>query len=270
MSSYLPYIINWLQLYGYPVLWLSVFIAAVGLPLPTTLLLLAAGAFAALGNFNLLILIPLAISASTLGDNVGYLLGRRFGSLLLHRLERQQRLRFIPTHNIAKARAYFTRRGGWAIFLTRFLFSALGGITNILAGADIYPYKRFLLYDICGETIGATTLLLLGFTFGASWEAVGDMLGTFSGLLLACTIAIALSVLLIRNLHAWSGRDKSVPTLNWMRGCDKSVPTHGRDILVAEPTQRQTVQSKHTGQERMTSPNALSQSQRPGTDSLPL
>lgn len=251
MSSYLPYIISWLQLYGYPVFWLSVFIAAVGLPLPTTLLLLAAGAFAALGNFNLLLLLPLAISASVLGDSIGYLLGRRFGSRLLYRMEQQQRFRSISAHHIAKARVSFTKSGGWAIFLTRFLFSAFGGITNILAGADLYPYRWFLLYDIGGETIGATILLLLGFTFGASWEAIGDMLGTFSGLLLTCTFAITLTILLIRNLYAWSRRDTAAS-------------------IAKEATQRQAVQSRHTRLERMTPSTTLSPSQRQSNDSLPL
>ena len=47
MSALLPYLVNWLQEYGYPALWGLVFVGAAGIPLPITLLLLAAGAFAA-------------------------------------------------------------------------------------------------------------------------------------------------------------------------------------------------------------------------------
>ena len=57
MSSLLPLLLHGLHEYGYAVLWLTVFIAAVGLPLPINLLLLAAGAFAVRGDFNIVLLI---------------------------------------------------------------------------------------------------------------------------------------------------------------------------------------------------------------------
>lgn len=46
MISLLPLLLHRVHAYGYPVFWLSVFLAAVGVPLPIGLLLLAVGAFA--------------------------------------------------------------------------------------------------------------------------------------------------------------------------------------------------------------------------------
>jgi len=83
-----------LQQYGYPVLWLIVFIAAVGVPVSGSLLLFASGAFAALGDFNIIILFPIALSAAVMGDNLCYFIGRRVGVSLFHWLERQKRFRF--------------------------------------------------------------------------------------------------------------------------------------------------------------------------------
>ncbi len=190
-----------MQLYGYPVLWLCVFVSAVGLPLPTSLVLLAAGAFASLGDFNIFLLLPVAITASTMGDSLGYWLGRRVGSRLLDWLERRQGFSFISPRAIVRSRAFFNQRGGWAIFLTRFLFSALGGVTNLLAGADLYPYNRFLVSDLIGETLGALIPLGLGYIFGESWEAIGDLLGAFSGLAFALLIVIVLVVYLMKMLR---------------------------------------------------------------------
>ncbi len=180
MSALLPNLIDWLQQYGYPALWLFVFIAAVGIPLPTSLVLLASGAFAALGDFNVFVLGIIAVTAAVGGDNVGYFIGRRWGSKVLLWLQRPRWQRLISPRNFARAQAYFQKRGGWAVFLTRFLFSALGGITNLLAGAELYPYRRFLFADITGEATGAAIALLLGYLFGASWEAVGNILGAVS------------------------------------------------------------------------------------------
>ncbi len=182
-------------------LWLSVFAAAVGVPLPTSLVLLAAGAFAALGDFDIVLLIVLTITASTSGDSVGYFIGRRLGSRVLDWLEKPRRRQLISPRTITQSRLYFKHRGGWAIFLSRFLVSALGGVTNLLAGADLYPYRRFFIYDVAGEVLGAAIPLSLGYVVGASWEAVGDILGAFSGFVLALAIVIFLVVRLVKMLQ---------------------------------------------------------------------
>lgn len=201
MSTLLPTLLDWLQQIGYPVLWGTVFVAAAGLPLPTVLLMLAAGAFASLGDFNLALLLLLALSASVCGDNLGYWIGRQWGTKVLNWLERPRHRSLISPHIVERSRQEFAKNGGWAVFLSRFLISALGGVINLLAGADPYPYRRFLVFDVLGEALGVGIPLLLGYVFGASWEAVGDVLGAFSGLVLVLLLVIVLSIYLIRMIR---------------------------------------------------------------------
>jgi membrane-associated protein len=213
----LPFLLNLFQQYGYPILWLIVFVSAVGIPLPTSLILLAAGAFAALGDFNLLLLVVVTVSAFVAGDNTGYWLGRRWGSRLLDWLERTHKIQLVSPARIARSRLYFHQRGGWAVFLSRFLVSALGGVINILAGAELYPYKRFVIYDICGEALGASLPLVLGLIFGASWEAVGAVLGSLSLFFLALLVALFLAwqaIGMFRHLRrdqGWKKRAHQLP-----------------------------------------------------------
>jgi membrane-associated protein len=115
MSSLLPLLLHWLHEYGYPMLWLIVFAAAVGLPLPTNLILLAAGAFAGHGDFQLALLIGITITASSCGDNVGYFIGRRWGNRTLQWLGKPRRPHLMPFRTITQSRLYFKPRGGWAI-----------------------------------------------------------------------------------------------------------------------------------------------------------
>jgi len=200
MSNLLSLLLTFLQTYGYIALWITVYVAAVGIPIPITLLLLAAGAFAALGDFSLALLFVISFSALICGDNTGYWIGRIWGSRALNWIERSKRWnRLIPPQRIVQSRQYFRRRGGWAIFLSRFLFSALGGIINLLSGSELYPYRYFLLFDSSGEALGAIIPLMLGYVFGASWEAVGDVLGYSSFLLLSLLIVIILVSRLIKN-----------------------------------------------------------------------
>jgi membrane-associated protein len=221
MSSLLPLLLNWLHEVGYPVLWLTVFISAIGLPLPTSLVLLAAGAIAARGDFIIVLLIGITITASSCGDNVGYFIGRGWGSRTLNWLVQTRRLHVIPARTITRSRLYFMRRGGWAIFYSRFLFSTLGGVMNLLAGAERYPYRHFLLYDVTGETLGAVIPISLGYALGACWEAGSNLLGALSGFAFILFLIMLLVSRLVR----------------------RTLP-HSKEILVAYPavgTQKLTV-----------------------------
>lgn len=202
MSTLLSNLLTFFETYGYFALWVSVFIAAAGLPLPISLEMLAAGAFAALGDFNLVLLFVIALSAQVCGDNVGYLIGRRWGSRVLNWLEQSQKWnRFIPLRTIERSRHYFRQRGGWAIFLSRFLFTALAGIINLLAGSELYPYRYFILTDVSGKALGVLIPLLLGFIFAASWEVMGDILGPLSLFILGLLAVFLLVRLLIKYMR---------------------------------------------------------------------
>lgn len=195
------FFINALQHYGYPALWLVVFVAAAGIPVSGSLLLFAAGAFAALGDLNIFILFPVALSAAVMGDNLGYFVGRRVGVSLLARLERQKRIRWIKPTALAQGREYFRQKAGWAVFITRFLIVALGGPINILAGLEQYAYQKFLFWDISGQIISVLLSLGLGYAFAASWEEVASLFGAFSSFVLVFLIACVLFMLLIRRLR---------------------------------------------------------------------
>lgn len=210
MNELLLTLLNFLQQYGYPALWVSVFIASFGAPLPIALVLLAAGAFAVLGDFNIAVLALLSITASVAGDNLGYFVGRRWGSkALLWLAQSKTGQRLLSPARLERSRQYFARRGGWAIFLSRFLVSALGGVINLLAGAELYPYRKFLVLDISGEALGVVIPLTLGFIFGASWDAVGDVLGSLSLLILALCIVFISGVWLVRlPRHIYARRAK--------------------------------------------------------------
>jgi membrane protein DedA with SNARE-associated domain len=162
-------------IYGAPALALALLLAALGLPVPATLLLLAAGAFARQGALDGVLALGLGLLASVLGDSGSYCLGRCGGALVLRRLDKQAGWR--------RAQALFARRGALAILLTRFLLTPLALPTNLIAGSSRYTFGRFLLIDIAGELIWVTTYLGLGYTFADRWEALSELAGSLSGML---------------------------------------------------------------------------------------
>jgi membrane-associated protein len=196
-----PFLLSALQHYGYFALWLIVFVAAAGAPISGSLLLFAAGAFAALGDLNIFILFPVALSAAVLGDNLTYFIGWHVGAPILDWIARQKRFRWFSERTIERGRDYFRRRTAWAIFITRFLIVVLGGAINLLAGLERYPYQKYLFWDVCGQILSVIISLGLGFAFAASWEEVAGIFGAFSTLVLVLLIVAGIAGLLIREMR---------------------------------------------------------------------
>jgi membrane-associated protein len=202
------FLISALHGYGYPALWIIIFIAAVGAPISGNLLLYAAGAFAAFGDFNVFIIFFVAVSAAVLGDNLGYFIGWKMGPPLLLWFEQQKHFRFISAQSMVRGRVFFRRRAAWAIFLTRFLILVLGGPVNWLAGVERYSYRRFLFWDVSGQILGAIIPLAISYTFAASWNEAESTFGAISGLLLAFLAVVVVFIWFLRKVR--SPKEKQV------------------------------------------------------------
>ena len=77
-----------LALYGPPALFVVLMIGCAGIPLPSSLMLVAAGAFVQLGEMKLWQVITVASAGSVLGDQIGYGLGR-WGGRVAERFSRR-------------------------------------------------------------------------------------------------------------------------------------------------------------------------------------
>jgi membrane protein DedA with SNARE-associated domain len=122
----------------------------------------------------------LGLSGAVIGDMLVYGLGR-FARVWINK-------RFGQSSAWQKAENYFNRRGGIAIYLTRWLFTPLAVPVNLVAGSSGYPFWKFLLFDIAGEI---TWILLyggLGYAFGSQWELISNFISDFSGLLVGLVV----------------------------------------------------------------------------------
>jgi membrane-associated protein len=162
-----------LVLYGLPVLFSAVFVAALGLPLPSSLLLLVAGSLINVGEMGFWQVVGLASAAAIFGDNVGYLLGRRGGRPLALRLS--QRLK--QEDKMADAEQFMSRWGGLGIFFSRWLLTPLSPWLNLAGGMTLYSWRRFLVWDVAGETLWVILFVGLGMAVGEQLGLLVDTLG---------------------------------------------------------------------------------------------
>ncbi|HMQ54522.1 MAG TPA: DedA family protein [Anaerolineae bacterium] len=195
LSELSDQLLTWVITYGSPMFALTLFVGALGLPVPGTVLVMAAGGFVRQGVLDAPSTLGLGLAGAVTGDVISYSLGRFARGWLQGR--------FGHTESWQKASENIQRRGGIAIYLTRWLVTPLAIPTNLTAGSGGYPLWRFLSFDAAGEL---TWLLLyggIGYAFGSQWEVVSDFVSDFSGVIVGVVaLGAGLYILLRRNQKA--------------------------------------------------------------------
>ncbi|MGD2077497.1 MAG: DedA family protein [Chloroflexota bacterium] len=182
--------------YGPAALGLALLVGNMGLPTPTTPLVLASGALAREGLINWQTALIWGYTGSILGDMFSYAVGRS-GWDWAQRMLSERR---AELWNNALAR--FQRHAGGAVYVTRFLFTTLDVPINLIAGSSRYPFQRFLVADLAGR---ATWFLLfggLGYLAGSQWRRASQLIDEYS-LYVAIAILIILGAALI---YRWRRR----------------------------------------------------------------
>ncbi len=187
--------------YGIWALGLATLAGAIGVPVPTTMLVLAAGALARQGVLDWQWAVALAVLGAITGDSVSYLIGR-FGARLAPR-------RLQSSGAWRQAQAAFERWGGLAVFLSRFLLLPLALPINLVAGSTSYTPWRYLSYVVAGEAIWVLAFGGMGYAFASSWETLGDSLGSMGSVAASVAMAAAGGAYLVRRL--WLGHTQQRP-----------------------------------------------------------
>src|SRR6266542_7097332 len=186
-----------LSLYGLPLLFGVIVVAAAGIPLPISLMLVAAGSFAELGQLKLWQVIAISSAAAVLGDQIGYALGRWGGRRLASRIARRKN----GVARIAQAEAFAKRWGGAGIFFSRWLVTPLGPWLNLTSGMAAYPWTLFFFWDLIGEVLWVVLYVTLGKFFSGRVQALVEILGNLAWVIVGLILAVILGWHLLRYLR---------------------------------------------------------------------
>jgi membrane-associated protein len=128
--------------------------------LPGDSLLFAAGAFAAIGSLNVVLLLVLLMAAAVLGDTVNYWIGHFIGD----RIVANPRLPIKKAH-LERTNAFFKKHGGKTIIIARFV-PVVRTFAPFVAGAGTMSYGRFFAYNVIGGVGWVAVCTLAGYFFG--------------------------------------------------------------------------------------------------------
>ncbi len=175
---------------GYLVFFLWILANRLGVPLPATPALLAAGALAGMGEWRILLVLLLAITATLASDSVWFALGRRYGQRILRLL---CRVALQPESCARRAQDFLARHGVRSLLISKFI-PGMNRTLLPLTGTTRVGYSRFVAYDFFGALIWAGAYSGCGYIFSdALEEAVrrSSKLGWYAGALLAVVIIIS-------------------------------------------------------------------------------
>jgi len=149
--------------YGAAAVMVILTLESLGLPLPGESVLVLASVLAGRGELSLPFLMLAAWAGAVMGDNIGYLIGRRLGRILIIRYGAKIG---ITAGRLSKVEAVFGRYGSVTVAFARFV-NVLRQLNGVVAGMLKMDWRRFLFFNALGGALWVSAWTLTGFYLGA-------------------------------------------------------------------------------------------------------
>ncbi|MCE4948720.1 MULTISPECIES: DedA family protein [Streptomyces] len=135
----------------------------------------------------------LVVLAAVLGDQAGYLFGRKVGPSLFTRPDS----RLFKQENVEKAHAFFEKHGPKSLILARFV-PIVRTFTPIIAGVSRMQYRSFITFNVIGGTLWGAGVTLLGAALGNVEFVHKNIEAILVGIVLLSVIPVAIEFLRAR------------------------------------------------------------------------
>ena len=182
------WIVDLFARYGYTVVFAGVFLENTGLPVPGETMLLAGAALAHQGRLSLTWVIVIAIVGATLGDNLGFFIGRHGGRRIAER--HGWRVGLTADRLVAFDR-FFQQHGPKTVFAARFI-TGLRVVGAVLAGSSGMSWPVFLFYNATGAIGWCTAVAFAGYSLAYSWDTLERWIGRTGLVALVLVLAVGI------------------------------------------------------------------------------
>lgn len=179
--------------YGYVFLFLATAlenIPVIGAFLPGEVIVVAAGFFAAEGEFDVITVMFVAAGGAFIGTNFSYWLGYWGGRPVIERIAKKLHM---DGEKVGNADHYFHTHGPVTVFVGRYM-SGVKAFIPALAGAHRMPYGRFMFFSGLGIVSWTIIAALLGFYFGRNWDVLMKIVRTAGWVIGLLVILLAAGV----------------------------------------------------------------------------
>ncbi|WP_156756361.1 DedA family protein [Actinokineospora pegani] len=134
---------------------------------------------------------------ATVGDSIGYLIGRRYGP----RLRETKLIQKYGVQGWDKATDILRRRGAWAVFFARFL-PVVRTLTPAAAGTSGLPYRKFLPAAAAGAVCWSILHVSIGAALGEAAKRMEKALSTGAFIVVGAAVVAVVVVRLVKKQRA--------------------------------------------------------------------
>ncbi len=174
------------------------FLSCLLVPIPTSIMMITAGAFVASEDLVLWQVYGGALAGAILGDQVGFHIGRWGGTQLIERLSKSPARKKVAD----RATKLVDKHGGVGVFFSTWLFAPLGPYVNFIAGSAKLGGVRFTIWATLGETIWVTIYVSFGYLFASNLTLASQYAGNTLGAIAAFALAGAMLFWIVKSLGA--------------------------------------------------------------------
>jgi membrane-associated protein len=157
----------------------------VGFFIPGETAVVVGGVLASVGSVSLWLIMAVVVVCAIAGDNIGFVVGRTFGSRLLTKSG------FRGNATIARTSALLDKHGGLAVLIGRFV-ALVRAVVPGIAGLSGLRYRTFLLFNVLGAVLWGVGFTVLGFIVGHSFSKILSEFSAAVLLVVGCAIILIL------------------------------------------------------------------------------
>jgi membrane protein DedA with SNARE-associated domain len=152
--------------HGYLVLFLSLFLEMLALPLPGELMMGSAGVMVFQGKLSWFGIIMAGGSGVCLGMTVSYLIGYRLGLPFFNKYGKY--VHFGPD-KIEKTSEWFTKHGN-KLLIAAYYIPGVRHFTGYFSGVTRISFRKYAIYAYSGAFLWVTVFVTIGKLLGPQWE----------------------------------------------------------------------------------------------------
>ena len=189
ISSVIDWLVNLIEVIGYPGVAIAMFIESFFAPISSEIILPFSGFVAFGGSLNIYGVIVVATLAAYLGTLPFYFIGRWGNEFVMEFLKKYGKYLFISQDDLQKGFDAFEKYGGGIVFFGR-LIPIVRTVISFPAGVARMNFLQFSIYTIVGAGIWSSILASAGFFLGDRWDMVSVYVERYENVILILLLVV--------------------------------------------------------------------------------
>ena len=159
-------LLSYIEQYGYWALFFCLWLGIIGMPIPDEMIVMSGGFVSSVGILSVVPSFVLTYLGVVSGLSLGYILGKVFGTKVLHKLMKKKKAKYLM-----KSQEMVDKYGQYAL-VTSYFIPVVRHIVPYLVGMNNMSFKTYALYSYTTGFVWTLVYFVLGSLFGQHIERI--------------------------------------------------------------------------------------------------